>query len=129
MCVRPAVHSSVVTSVFFSSGDLCLLLQWPVNWLPRPVASFAALPPREASSVVPLKDAFLSFLRDSNHQVRMKVAHLIPVLFQPVRTGCVTNQLQLLSRSAQEMLFTTMKQVLSASPDVLLVSEEEGALV
>ena len=119
----------MVHSCALLCGDLCLLLQWPVNWLPCPVASFAALPPREASLVVPLKDAFLSFLRDSNHQVRMKVAHLIPVLFQPVRTGCDTNQLQPLSRSAQETLFASVKQVLSASPDVLLVSEEEGALV
>ena len=71
-----------------------------------------------------LKDAFLSFLKDSDHQVRMKVAHLIPVLFQPVRTGCATDQAQPLSRPAQEMLFASVKQVFSTSPDVLHVREE-----
>ena len=81
------------------------------------------LPPGDAPLAVSLKDALLSFLKDSDHQVCMKVARLIPVLFQPVITGCDTTQHQPLSRSAQEALFAAVMHVFSTPPEALDVSE------
>ena len=112
-CVSSCTQSSVVTFV---------PVERLVKWLPCPSVSSSALPPGEAILAVTLKEAFLSFLKDNDHQVRMKVAHLIPVLFEPVRTGCTTTQFQPLPRPAQEALFADMKQAFSTRPDVLLVS-------
>ena len=113
-CVSSCTQSSVVVTF--------VLVERLVKWLPCPSVSSPALPPGEATLAVTLKEAFLSFLKDNDHQVRMKVAHLIPVLFEPVRTGCTTTQFQPLPRSAQEALFAGMKQAFSTPPDVLLVS-------
>ena len=112
-CVSSCTQPSVVTFVLFEQL---------VKWLPYPSVSSPALPPGEATLAVTLKEAFLSFLKDNDHQVRMKVAHLIPVLFEPVRTGCTTTQFQPLPRPAQEALFADMKQAFSTRPDILLVS-------
>ena len=119
-CVSSCTQSSVVVTF--------VLVEWLVKWLPCPSVSSPALPPGEATLAVTLKEAFLSFLKDNDHQVRMKVAHLIPVLFEPVRTGCTTTQFQPLPRPAQEALFADMKQVFSTRPDVLLVSRRVWGL-
>ena len=118
-CVSSCTQPSVVTFV---------VVEQLVKWLPCPSVSSPALPPGEAILAVTLKEAFLSFLKDNDHQVRMKVAHLIPVLFEPVRTGCTTTQFQPLPRPAQEALFADMKQAFSTRPDVLLVSRRVWSL-